>query len=164
MKLVGGGQSNCCCQLVGENRWQPRAGISPCSIKEIHRLIQFRHFQFKKNHLHSIHGPFSRLLMLVDPRVFILILPFFCFGSCAASQPLRVEWRDVNLWMWDPGVDRSMTRSIHHRSTQEKPHKKRKILCFEEACSPKKVGPVFFFVGRNWGKPFHSRKAFLLWN
>ena len=34
-----------------------------------------------------------------------------------------------------------MTRSIHHRSTHDKPHKKQNILCFE----------VHKFLKKNWG-------------
>lgn len=75
-------------------------------------------------------------------------------GLCAASQSLSIDWRDVDLWMWDPGVDRSMTRSIHHRSTHEKPHKKRKILCFEEHVLKKKLGQCFFLWEETEGNRF----------
>lgn len=90
-------------------------------------------------------------------RCFLPPLYFFfsLFGGlCAASQSLSIDWRDVDLWMWDPGVDRSMTRSIHHRSTHEKPHKKRKILCFEEHVLKKKLGQCFFLWEETEGNRF----------
>ena len=75
---VGGGQSNCVASWLVKTGGNPGLEYPHVQLKKYIDSFNSGIFNSKKTHLHSIQGSLSRLLMLVDPSVFILIpTPFF---------------------------------------------------------------------------------------